>query len=279
MPRLNISDPDFEYDPEDPEGFRAGMLRLVEQASTEDEVVEGYRTIALDRRLPPTDALRSESAILLRSLDAVRAADADPGVRVVIIRGAGQDFCSGYDLDPGSDSLKYGGIGSGVGRFQRAVVDGWLSLADLAVPVIAQVHGHCLAGGSELAASCDLVYVASDALIGYPAVRFERGEPKRLRDGSLSTQEVRHHWAPCDTCHQGTYIAEDDLKAHWRCPECGRDGHYKVTKAETPVCTGRTLNRRKIDHPPVEMTTTDPNPGKPCRMTPRCGGKHRKATR
>ena len=42
---------------------------------------------------------------------------------------------------------------------------------DLAKPVIAQVHGHCLAGGSELATCCDLVYVAEDAQIGYPPVR------------------------------------------------------------------------------------------------------------
>jgi enoyl-CoA hydratase len=38
--------------------------------------------------------------------------------------------------------------------------------------VIAQVHGYCLAGGSELATGCDLVYVAEDAKIGYPATRF-----------------------------------------------------------------------------------------------------------
>ena len=37
--------------------------------------------------------------------------------------------------------------------------------------VIAQVHGYCLAGGTELATSCDLVYVADDAQIGYPVVR------------------------------------------------------------------------------------------------------------
>jgi enoyl-CoA hydratase len=37
--------------------------------------------------------------------------------------------------------------------------------------VIAQVHGYCLAGGSELAACCDLVYVAEDARIGYPPTR------------------------------------------------------------------------------------------------------------
>ncbi|WP_300681859.1 enoyl-CoA hydratase-related protein [Nocardioides sp.] len=105
-------------------------------------------------------------------LDALAEADADPAVGVVIIAGAGPDFCGGYDLDPGTDDLKYTSPGSGLGRFQREVVEGWLSISDLAIPVIAQVHGHCLAGGSELAASCDLVYVADDARIGYPAVRF-----------------------------------------------------------------------------------------------------------
>jgi enoyl-CoA hydratase len=51
------------------------------------------------------------------------------------------------------------------------VVEGCFKVWDLAKPVIAQVHGWCLAGGSELAVACDLVYVAEDAQIGYPAVR------------------------------------------------------------------------------------------------------------
>jgi enoyl-CoA hydratase len=51
------------------------------------------------------------------------------------------------------------------------VVDGWFRIWDMAKPVIAQVHGYCLAGGSELATCCDLVYVAEDARIGYPPVR------------------------------------------------------------------------------------------------------------
>ena len=38
-------------------------------------------------------------------------------------------------------------------------------------PIVGQVHGYCLAGGSELAAACDLLYVAEDAQIGYPPVR------------------------------------------------------------------------------------------------------------
>jgi enoyl-CoA hydratase len=60
----------------------------------------------------------------------------------------------------------------GDGQWPRHVTEGWMSIWDLAKPVIAQVHGYCLAGGSELATGCDLVYVAEDAQIGYPAVRF-----------------------------------------------------------------------------------------------------------
>ena len=57
------------------------------------------------------------------------------------------------------------------GFWPRHVVEGAFKIWDLATPVIAQVHGYCLAGGTELAASCDLVYVANDAKIGYPVVR------------------------------------------------------------------------------------------------------------
>ena len=57
------------------------------------------------------------------------------------------------------------------GQWSRHVVDGWFSIWDLAKPVVAQVHGYCLAGGTELATACDVVYVADDAQIGYPPVR------------------------------------------------------------------------------------------------------------
>jgi enoyl-CoA hydratase len=106
-------------------------------------------------------------------LHALRAADEDPDVHVMIVRGAGPSFSAGYDLGGGSDGVEapYFTAG-GEGHHPRHVTDGWMSIWELRKPVIAQVHGHCLAGGSELATGCDIVYMAEDALMGYPAVRF-----------------------------------------------------------------------------------------------------------
>ena len=106
-------------------------------------------------------------------LDALVEGDGDPEVHVQIVRGAGSCFSAGYELGGGNEGqeLPYYTAG-GDGHWPRHVTSGWMSSWDLGKPVLAQVHGYCLAGGSELATGCDLVYVAEDAKIGYPAVRF-----------------------------------------------------------------------------------------------------------
>ena len=96
--------------------------------------------------------------------EALEAADRDPDVRVIVLRGAGKCFSSGYDL-AGTGELPFHTAG-GQGQWARHVVEGCFRMWDLAKPIIAQVHGWCLAGGSELAVACDLVYVAEDAQIG-----------------------------------------------------------------------------------------------------------------
>lgn len=128
----------------------------------------GIRRLVLNR---PAKRNALDGPTRTALLSALAQADADESVRVVVVAGAGKDFCAGYDLAP-EEGDKYGTAGAGLGRFQREVVEGWLSISAMRVPVIAEVHGNCLAGGSELAAGCDLVHVADDARIGYPAVRF-----------------------------------------------------------------------------------------------------------
>ena len=101
----------------------------------------------------------------------LEANDKDPAIQVTIIRGAGKAFCAGYDLKANNRADQPFHPAGGDGNWARHVVDGFFRVWDLAKPVIAQVHGYCLAGGTELATSCDLVYVAEDASIGYPVVR------------------------------------------------------------------------------------------------------------
>lgn len=133
-----------------------------------DEPVGRVRRLTLnrpDKRNALSNQLRGEL------FAALEAADGDAGVSVVILRGAGPCFSAGYDLSSDTSQHRPYHTAGGLGGWPRHVVEGCFRIWDLAKPVIAQVHGHCLAGGSELAAACDLVYVADDALIGYPAVR------------------------------------------------------------------------------------------------------------
>ena len=133
-----------------------------------DEPAERVRRLTLNR---PHKRNALSTPLRAALFDALHAIDADPEARVTVIRGAGACFSSGYDLSGGLlDDTPYPSA-PGDGQWTRQASDGWFSIWDLAKPVIAQVHGYAYAGGTELAAACDLVYVASDARIGYPVVR------------------------------------------------------------------------------------------------------------
>jgi len=139
-----------------------------------DEPAEHVRRVTMNRpekRNALSNALRGE---ILRAL---READADEEVHVTILRGAGKCFSAGYELGGANEGVPLPFYtAAGEGQWPRHVTEGWMSIWDLAKPVIAQVHGYCLAGGSELATGCDIVIVADDAEIGYPAVRFGVGD-------------------------------------------------------------------------------------------------------
>ncbi len=133
-----------------------------------DNPAEGVSRITLNR----PDSRNALNNILRGEIYAtLEKNDNDHDVKVTILRGAGKAFCAGYDLKANSRQNQPFHTSGGDGNWPRHVVDGFFRVWDLAKPVIAQVHGYCLAGGTELATSCDLVYVAEDAKIGYPVVR------------------------------------------------------------------------------------------------------------
>jgi enoyl-CoA hydratase len=103
--------------------------------------------------------------------DALIRADQDNDIQVMIIRGAGSCFSAGYDLTANLHGDQPFYTAGGMGNWPRHVTEGCFRIWDMSKPVIAQVHGYCLAGGSELASACDLIYVADSARIGYPPVR------------------------------------------------------------------------------------------------------------
>ena len=115
--------------------------------------------------------------------EAVIAANEDGAVRVMVLSGAGRAFCAGYDLDWGTRSED---------ATQREMAGNWdpvrdyeamsrnvkvfMSLWESPKPVIAQIHGWCVGGGTDMALCADLIYMAEDAQIGYPPARVW-GEP------------------------------------------------------------------------------------------------------
>jgi enoyl-CoA hydratase len=109
---------------------------------------------------------------------AVERANADDDVRVIVLQGEGRAFCSGYDLklfaeggaterwaqtEPWDPVRDY--------REMRRNTDDFMTLWRSLKPTIAKVHGHAVAGGSDIALSCDLLVIADDARIGYPPAR------------------------------------------------------------------------------------------------------------
>lgn len=144
--------------------------------------LDGYQSLTLQRhgsvlrvtlnRPERRNALSSEMMAELH--DVISAVEYDAETSVLVLLGAGKSFCSGYDVsssagdgyegsEPSSPLKKMQAAGRDTRTFDRL----WRS----PTPSIAQIHGHCLAGGTDLALCCDLIVCATDAIIGYPAVR------------------------------------------------------------------------------------------------------------
>jgi len=111
---------------------------------------------------------------------AVELANDDPGVHVIVLRGEGRSFCAGYDLKlyaekgpNASDRWSQGDIWDPIADYRQMKrnTDNFFSLWRSLKPTVCQVQGHAVAGGSDIALSCDIVIMADDARIGYMPAR------------------------------------------------------------------------------------------------------------
>ncbi|HVL61297.1 MAG TPA: crotonase/enoyl-CoA hydratase family protein, partial [Microbacterium sp.] len=130
-------------------------------------------TLTLDR----PQRLNAIVPALIDDLEAaLDRAEADDTVHAIRLRGAGRSFCAGYDIEWGAQAMKESEGGAAwdpmadyrmMSRFVAAYMRLWRSPK----PVIAQVHGHCVGGGTDFALCSDLIVCADDCRIGYPPAR------------------------------------------------------------------------------------------------------------
>jgi enoyl-CoA hydratase len=137
------------------------------------ESAHGVATLTLNR----PDRLNAVNPELIELLDgALARAQADEQVRVIRLRGAGRAFCAGYDLDWATEQMNEidaRGPWDPMADYRNLsrFVDSYMALWRSPKPVVAQVHGVCIGGGSDLALCSDLIVCAEDCRIGYPPAR------------------------------------------------------------------------------------------------------------
>ena len=135
---------------------------------------DGIARVRLDR----PEKLNALSRELQDELvDCMERADDDPEVRVITLRGNGRAFCAGYDITPPSTpeaqaaaQVARDNIRADIHRMKRTPTT-MNAILNMSKPVIAGVHGYCIAGGTDLAMHCDIIIAADDAQIGFPPVR------------------------------------------------------------------------------------------------------------
>jgi methylglutaconyl-CoA hydratase len=130
-------------------------------------VVEG--TVALLTLNRPEKRNALDGSLVSGLKEALREADNNDAVRVVVITGAGADFCSGADL-AALQKISESSVTENLEDAQ-SLMELFALIRRVRVPVIAAVRGRALAGGCGLATACDLVLAARSARFGYPEVK------------------------------------------------------------------------------------------------------------
>ena len=162
------------------------------------------RRITLNRP-EKRNALNNE--VIAGIIEALREADGDERTRAIVITGSGKDFCSGADLSS-LEKISEGSVGENM-EDARSLMELFLLIRKVRVPMVAAVRGRALAGGCGLASACDIVLASSSARFGFPEVKIgfvpamvtailrrnvseKRAFELITRGAEISAEEARH---------------------------------------------------------------------------------------
>ena len=166
------------------------------------EVSEGVGTIRLDR--PPMNVLNRQ--VQQEFAEAARAADADPGVRAVVIHGGPKVFAAGADVKEMVDWTEP------AARAELPAMHGdFDAVAAIGKPTIAAIAGYALGGGLELALCCDLRVAGDNARVGLPEILLG------IIPGAGGTQRLTRLVGPArakDLIYTGRFIGAEEA-AGW----------------------------------------------------------------
>lgn len=188
------------------------MSKRLKDAQFIDFRVDGAVAYVTLNRPDKRNSLNRPMMIELEA--ALMEADDRTDVSVVVLQGAGQDFCSGFDLVTTYNDVKTDDANASAEtvsyrtRFGTVDDDSWhleatqrhmMTIFDLHKPVIAKVQGNCLAGGTDLVFFCDMVIAADDAKIGFPAARANGTPPSHMWTYHLGPQWTKRILMTGDT--------------------------------------------------------------------------------
>jgi methylglutaconyl-CoA hydratase len=139
---------------------------MTPESSVLTALENGVFSITLNR---PAKRNALSSAMIELLHEALHRADLESGARVVLVRGAGKDFCAGADLDELLASADKSEDENAASALRLGML--FEKLRALPQPVIALVQGRALAGGAGLATACDLLLAAKSAQLGYPEIQ------------------------------------------------------------------------------------------------------------
>ena len=173
------------------------------------DYVDRVARITLNR----PEKLNAISRQLQRELvDALVEAERDDSVRVALISGTGRAFSAGYDLTGGSGVAAE--QASAISRDRDGLEElnrNWLRIWDLRLPVVARVHGHCLAGGTQLAMICDVTFAAEDARVGAPQLPLGAGFVASFWAWQVGAKRAKEFFFPVGSMISGREAAEIGL--------------------------------------------------------------------